>query len=153
MPRLVRMMKKTRVRKSRWTVPLRGKIKCRALKGACHEILHPLFFLDSNPPRPLINRLKYSIFKFGSILQRYLILQLKLNKILNPLCASQHEAWLCGMRVFWEMLISWLCSVMHILKLDSVVWCRPRSLTLPWLHRIMLTTIYFFYKIHQNFFS
>ena len=53
------MMKKTSGRKSRWTVPLRGKIKCRALKGACHEILHPLFFLDSNPPRPLINRLKY----------------------------------------------------------------------------------------------
>ena len=36
-----------------------------SLKGVCHEIFDLHFFHDWNPSRPLIYRLKYSIFEFG----------------------------------------------------------------------------------------
>ena len=71
------------------------------LKGVCHEMFDLHFFHDSNPSRPLINRLKY--FRLLFQFQR----DIRIKKKETPQCASH-----CGVR---------LCGVHHTAESSSAV--------------------------------
>ena len=56
------------------------------LKGVCHEIFDIHFFHDSNPSRPLINRLKYFRIRFRFRRD----IRSQSSKKSTPRCASHH---------------------------------------------------------------
>ena len=111
-----------------------------------------IFFHDSNPPGPLLNRLKHFLTRSQSsknstprcawhrevkilgLAKQNLFLQIFsfmidmfTPKRISPDCLFKNNQRLTKISILTPQCAVWLCGVMHTAELDSTVGCTPRS--------------------------